>query len=105
MAEYRIVPKGSSEDTLHFTVDMTPMNDDNQRDITVRHGGDKRVIVLSFDDVVDAEGNPDLQEIHIDATGFPADQLAFVLHETSHMLAESSKEDELQNLIRGQEDG
>jgi hypothetical protein len=86
---YRLA-KSDAEEAIHFTADLAPMDDDEKRDIIVQQGGAKRMVVIQFDDSEpDGEGDRDLKGIHIDSTGFPTSQLAFVLHEVSHMLHES----------------
>lgn len=101
---YNIAQPGD-KDALHFTADMTMLNDEEseQRDIVVRHGGPVRTIVITLKDVENGAGERELEEVHIDATGFPPEQLAFILHETSHMLHESNKEDELRHIASNAE--
>lgn len=96
---YQIAQPGA-EDSIHFTADMTMMNDEEsaQRDIVIRHGGPVRTIVITLKDVENEAGEQELEEIHIDSTGLPPEQLAFILHETSHMMHESNKEEELRHI-------
>ena len=92
MANHQIVPE-PTEETVTFNCDFMPIGDPNARPIDLIHGGPSRQIVITFDDTMNDRGQMDVKEIHVEATGFPSEQAAFVLHEISHMIHETNEDD------------
>ena len=83
-----------ANETMTATLDCKPIGFIEQSETTVQHGGEKRYLLITFDETgPDENGMVTVQGMRVEVTGFGRHLVPGILHDISHMLSDAGADD------------